>query len=58
MNPRDERAVRVLRRAVRGRHLSRRQAATLDRLLAVVANEQRVLLTLADAGHTRAGGAR
>ena len=58
MNPRDERAVRVLRRAVRGRRLSRRQAATLDRLLSVVANEHAVLLGLAGVGRTRAGGAR
>ena len=39
MKPGDDRAVRVLRRAVRGRRLSRRQAATLDRLLSAVANE-------------------
>ena len=58
MNARDERAVRVLRRAVRRRHLSRQQAATLDRLLSVVANEHRVLLALARVGHPRAGDAR
>lgn len=58
MNPRDERAVRVLRRAVRGRHLSRRQAATLDRLLSVVANEHALLLALAGVGRQRAGDAR
>jgi hypothetical protein len=34
MTRREDRAVRVLRRAVRGRRLSLRQAATLDRLLA------------------------
>ena len=55
---RQDRTVRVLRRAVRGRRLSRRQAATLDRLLSVVANEHQVLLTLARVGHPRAGDAR
>ena len=58
MNPRDDRAVRVLRRAVRGRRLSRHQAATLDTLLSVVANEHAVLLALAGVGHPRAGGGR
>ena len=52
------RAVRVLRRAVRGRRLSRRQAAMLDRLLAIVANEDAVLLALAGVGRPRAGGGR
>jgi len=47
MNPRDDRAVRVLRRAVRGRRLSRRQAAALDQLLSVVANEDASLLGMA-----------
>lgn len=58
MTPRDDRAVRTLRRAVRGRRLSRRQAVTLDRLLSVVANEHDVLLHLAGVGRPRAGGAR
>ena len=58
MNPRDERAVRVLRRAVRGRRLSRRQAATLDTLLSVVANENADLLPLAGVARSRAGGPR
>ena len=58
MSPREDRAVRVLRRAVRGRRLSRRQAVTLDRLLSVVANEHDVLLSLAGVGRPRAGGGR
>lgn len=58
MNGRDERAVRVLRRAVRGRRLSRRQAATLDRLLSVVANEDRALLVWVAPGRPRAGATR
>lgn len=58
MNPRDDRAVRVLRRAVRGRRLSRLQAATLDRLLSAVANEDADLLARAGVGRQRAGGAR
>ena len=55
---RADRAVRTLRRAVRGRRLTRRQAATLDRLLSVVANEDAVLLALAGVGRHRAGGRR
>jgi hypothetical protein len=58
VNPREDRAVRVLRRAVRGRRLSRPQAAALDRLLLTVANEDAALLALAGVGRTRAGGAR
>ena len=54
MKPREDRAVRVLRRAVRGRRLSRRQAVVLDQLLAIVANEDASLLAFA----TRAGGGR
>ena len=57
MKPGDDRAVRVLRRAVRGRRLSRRQAATLDRLLSAVANEDASLLVWAGVARQRAGGA-
>ena len=52
------RAVRTLRRAVRGRRLSRRQAVMLDVLLSVVANEHDVLPSLAGVGRPRVGGAR
>ena len=58
MTGREDRAVRVLRRAVRGRRLSRPQAATLDRLLSMVANEDAALLAWAGVGRPRAGGAR
>ena len=58
MRPREDRAVRVLRRAVRGRRLSRPQAAMLDPLLSVVANEDLELLALAGVGRQRAGGGR
>ena len=58
MKPGEDRAVRVLRRAVRGRRLSRPQAAALDALLSVVANEHDVLLQLAGVAHPRAGGGR
>ena len=54
MKPGEDRAVRVLRRAVRGRRLSRRQAATLDALLSIVANEDVALLALAGVGRPRA----
>ena len=53
-----DRAVRTLRRAVRGRRLSRRQAATLDRLLSVVVNEDASLLEWVAPGRPRAGGGR
>jgi hypothetical protein len=58
VKPGEDRAVRVLRRAVRGRRLSRHQAATLDALLSVVLNEHDVLLHLAGVGRHRAGGGR
>jgi hypothetical protein len=42
----------VLRRAVRGRRLSRWQAAALDALLSIVANEDAALLAWATTGRT------
>ena len=57
MSPRDDRAVRASRRAVRGRRLSRRQAVTLDRLLSVVANKDASLLGVGG-GRAAAGGRR
>jgi hypothetical protein len=56
VNPRTNRAVRTLRRAIRGRRRSRPQAATLDALLSVVANEDASLLAWATVGRPRAGG--
>jgi hypothetical protein len=56
--PRRDRALRVLRWAVRGRRLSRSQAAVLDPLLSIVANEDAALLEWAGAVRTRAGGVR
>jgi hypothetical protein len=54
VKPGEDRAVRVLRRAVRGRRLSRPQAAALDRLPSSVANEDVALLALAGLERTRA----
>lgn len=58
MRPREDRAVRVLRRAVRGRRLTRPQAAALDALLFTVANEDADLLARAGGGQQRPGGGR
>ena len=58
MRPREDRAVRVLRRAVRGRRLSRAQAVALDALLSTVANKDASLLEWAGGGRQRAGGGR
>jgi hypothetical protein len=55
MNPRQDRAVRALRRAVRGRRLSRHQAAALDQLLSIVVNEDAALLRMALTSGRRCG---